>query len=118
MGGIHGDGGSTRGDGEPSSVNFSGTYATARDVSERKRAQALINFQAHHDLLTHLPNRILLKERLDGALIESQRKGTNLAAMFIDLDRFKVVNDTLGQQYGRPAAASGRESTAELFALG
>ncbi len=88
------------GDGEPSSVNFSGTYATARDVSERKRAQALINFQAHHDLLTHLPNRILLKERLDGALIESQRKGTNLAAMFIDLDRFKVVNDTLGHSMG------------------
>lgn len=80
--------------------NFAGTYGTARDISERKQAQEVINFQAYHDLLTHLPNRALLKDRLNLAITQAQRNKRKLAAMFLDLDRFKLVNDTLGHSMG------------------
>jgi len=80
--------------------NFAGTYGTARDISERKQAQEVINFQAYHDLLTHLPNRALLKDRLDLAITQARRNKRKLAAMFLDLDRFKLVNDTLGHSMG------------------
>jgi len=80
--------------------NFLGTYGTARDISERKQAQEVINFQAYHDLLTHLPNRALLKDRLNLAITQAQRNKRKLAAMFLDLDRFKLVNDTLGHSMG------------------
>jgi diguanylate cyclase (GGDEF)-like protein/PAS domain S-box-containing protein len=79
---------------------FGGTYGTARDISERKQAQEVINFQAYHDLLTHLPNRALLKDRLNLAITQAQRNKRKLAAMFLDLDRFKLVNDTLGHSMG------------------
>ncbi|MEE4381088.1 MAG: EAL domain-containing protein [Pseudomonadales bacterium] len=77
-----------------------GTYGIARDVSERKRAQEMIQFQAHHDLLTYLPNRALLRDRLELALAQARRSGRRLALMFLDLDRFKIVNDTLGHTTG------------------
>ncbi len=80
--------------------NFIGTYGTARDISERKQAQEVINFQAYHDLLTHLPNRALLKDRLNLAITHARRNKRKLAAMFLDLDRFKLVNDTLGHSMG------------------
>jgi len=80
--------------------NFIGTYGTARDISERKEAQEVINFQAYHDLLTHLPNRALLKDRLNLAITHARRNKRKLAAMFLDLDRFKLVNDTLGHSMG------------------
>ena len=80
--------------------NFIGTYGTARDISERKQAEELINFQAYHDLLTHLPNRALLKDRLGLAITHARRNKRKLAAMFLDLDRFKLVNDTLGHNMG------------------
>ncbi len=80
--------------------NFAGTYGTARDISERKEAQQVINFQAYHDLLTHLPNRALLKDRLSLAITQAQRNKRKLAVMFLDLDRFKLVNDTLGHTMG------------------
>jgi diguanylate cyclase len=79
---------------------FVGTYGTARDVSERKQAEEVINFQAYHDLLTHLPNRILLKDRLALAIAQAGRNKRKLAVMFLDLDRFKTVNDTLGHTMG------------------
>ena len=79
---------------------FIGTYGTARDISERKEAQELINFQAYHDLLTHLPNRALLRDRLSLAITQARRNRSKLATMFLDLDRFKVVNDTLGHNMG------------------
>ena len=80
--------------------NFVGTYGTARDISERKEADELINFQAYHDLLTHLPNRALLKDRLTLAIAHARRNKRKLAVMFLDLDRFKLVNDTLGHTMG------------------
>ncbi len=80
--------------------NFTGTYGTARDISERKEAEEVINFQAYHDLLTHLPNRALLKDRLSLAIAQARRNKRKLAVMFLDLDRFKVVNDTLGHSIG------------------
>ncbi|MCP5179334.1 MAG: EAL domain-containing protein [Pseudomonadales bacterium] len=79
---------------------FVGTFGTIRDISERKEAQEVINFQAYHDLLTHLPNRALLKDRLELAITQGQRNKIRLAVMFLDLDRFKVVNDTLGHTMG------------------
>ena len=80
--------------------SFVGTYGTARDITERKQAEQVINFQAYHDLLTHLPNRALLKDRLSLAISHAQRNKRKLAVMFLDLDRFKLVNDTLGHTMG------------------
>ncbi|MDX1589113.1 MAG: EAL domain-containing protein [Oleiphilaceae bacterium] len=75
-------------------------YGTARDITERKEAEAFINFQAYHDLLTRLPNRALFKDRLSLAITQAQRNDQKLAVMFLDLDRFKVINDTLGHAMG------------------
>ncbi|MEH6548732.1 MAG: EAL domain-containing protein [Pseudomonadales bacterium] len=91
-------------DGEESEDLGSGlrytVYGTARDISEKIEAEAFINFQAYHDLLTQLPNRALFKDRLEMAITHAQRTNTQLAVMFIDLDRFKVINDSLGHSMG------------------
>lgn len=79
---------------------FFGTYGVARDITDRKRAEELISYQAYHDILTDLPNRILFKDRLGLAVIQARRNRAELAVMFVDLDRFKLVNDTLGHVKG------------------
>ncbi|HET6726114.1 MAG TPA: EAL domain-containing protein [Gammaproteobacteria bacterium] len=84
----------------PAPERFRGTYGIARDISERKRAEELINFQASHDLLTRLPNRFLFKDRLALAVSQARRTPQTFAIMFLDLDRFKMVNDTLGHLIG------------------
>ena len=70
------------------------------DVTERKEAEARIHHLAHHDALTGLPNRLLLQDRLGQAIREARRKGTQVAILFMDLDRFKWINDTLGHDAG------------------
>ena len=77
-----------------------GTWGIARDIAERKRAQETIDFQAWHDALTHLPNRALFSDRLELAIAQAQRAERQLAVMSLDLDRFKIVNDTLGHTIG------------------
>jgi diguanylate cyclase (GGDEF)-like protein/PAS domain S-box-containing protein len=72
----------------------------SRDISERKRAEEQIEYQAYHDALTGLPNRRLFRDRLTVALAHSRRLQSTLAVMFLDLDRFKYVNDTLGHSLG------------------
>ena len=74
--------------------------ATARDISERREAQESLVFHAHHDWLTHLPNRVLLDDRLDLAVAQAQRDSQGLAVIFLDLDRFKLVNDQYGHTVG------------------
>jgi len=86
--------------GEGRRLRFLGSYGVARDITERKRAEERISFQAYHDLLTQLPNRALFKDRLSVALTQAQRSGRLVAVLFIDLDRFKLINDSLGHAEG------------------
>jgi diguanylate cyclase (GGDEF)-like protein/PAS domain S-box-containing protein len=66
----------------------------------RKKAEEAVLFVATHDALTGLPNRVMFGQRLDHALSQARRHGRKLAVLFIDLDRFKVINDTLGHEAG------------------
>jgi diguanylate cyclase (GGDEF)-like protein/PAS domain S-box-containing protein len=71
-----------------------------RDISDRKQAEARIHFLAHHDTLTHLPNRAMLMDRLSVILAAARRNQTQVGVVFIDLDNFKTVNDSLGHYAG------------------
>ena len=74
--------------------------ATSIDITDRKAHEARIRFLAHHDVLTELPNRSLCQLRLAEALEYAARVGEKVAVLFIDLDRFKLINDTLGHHIG------------------
>jgi diguanylate cyclase (GGDEF)-like protein len=74
--------------------------AAVVDVTERRRVEARIAHMAHHDALTDLPNRVLLRERLEAAIAERRRSGTGAWLLCLDLDHFKSVNDTLGHSAG------------------
>ncbi|MEY4730810.1 MAG: hypothetical protein RL020_1968, partial [Pseudomonadota bacterium] len=79
---------------------FFGTYGVAKDISERKQAEEMIYHQAYHDMLTGLPNRLLFKDHLILGMAQAKRNRRKLAVMFLDLDRFKIINDTLGHVVG------------------
>lgn len=70
------------------------------DITERKATEATIRYQATHDTLTGLPNRSLFRQRLESALIETKDQSNSFAVAFLDLDRFKLVNDGLGHSIG------------------
>ncbi len=80
--------------------SFYGIYGVARDVTEQKRSEEMIYFQLYHDALTELPNRILFKDRINFAISQANRNNRKLAVMFLDMDRFKIVNDSLGHLAG------------------
>ena len=77
-----------------------GLVCNLRDVSDRRAAQEQLQFQAYHDALTRLPNRWQFLERLEQALFDASTNGRHVAVMFLDVDRFKLVNDTLGHDIG------------------
>jgi len=82
-------------DGQP--LRMVGTVA---DIDARKLVEDEMRHQAHHDMLTGLPNRLLFGDRLRQALLGAQREGNKLAVIFFDLDKFKPVNDTHGHAVG------------------
>ncbi|MDD2700235.1 MAG: EAL domain-containing protein [Sideroxydans sp.] len=73
---------------------------TLRTRQKHAEAELRLEFLAHHDALTGLPNRILLRDRFEQAVAQSERTNTGVAVMFLDLDNFKEVNDTLGHSLG------------------
>jgi diguanylate cyclase (GGDEF)-like protein/PAS domain S-box-containing protein len=77
-----------------------GYRGTGRDITDRKSAEARISYLATRDPLTELPNRVLFNDRLEQGIVAARRSGQSLALMFIDLDRFKNINDSLGHEVG------------------
>ncbi|GAB2532411.1 hypothetical protein GCM10027032_20280 [Simplicispira piscis] len=74
--------------------------AFIQDITERKENEARIDFLAHHDPLTGLPNRVLFRDRFALAMAWSERSGCKVALLYVDLDHFKTINDTLGHPVG------------------
>src|SRR5205823_7797464 len=78
----------------------SGTIWVLHDISDRKQKEQAIEHAALHDTLTGLPNRALLSDRLQQTINQAARASLKFAVLFLDLDRFKIVNDTIGHNGG------------------
>ncbi|CCE22208.1 putative bifunctional diguanylate cyclase/phosphodiesterase [Methylotuvimicrobium alcaliphilum] len=74
--------------------------AVFTEITELKLSEERLNYLAHHDPLTGLPNRLLFQDRLAQGILQAQRRKSMIAVMFLDLDRFKLINDTLGHPIG------------------
>ena len=79
---------------------FMGTYGVVKDISDRKQAEEAVHYQTYHDLLTGLPNRAKFRDHLGRALVYGKRRQQALSVMILDLDNFRVVNDSLGHSVG------------------
>ena len=82
------------------SGEITGVATIARDISARKKAETELSYQVQHDHLTGLPNRLLLADRLAASIDRATQSGAMAAAIYVDLDGFKFVNDTLGHEAG------------------
>ncbi len=82
------------------SGNITHFIATGKDVTERMEAQEHLNYLAHHDALTGLPNRTLFQDRVDQVITRGHWHKRKIAILFIDLDSLKIINDTLGHNVG------------------
>ena len=71
-----------------------------RDITQKRELMLQLMYQAHHDPLTGLPNRLAFQDRLDVAIIQARRKGHGVAVLFLDIDHFKLVNDSYGHEVG------------------
>src|SRR3546814_13919661 len=74
--------------------------AVLTDITQQKRAEQELRYLANFDTLTNLPNRTLLSQRLSRAIVRARRENNRLAALFIDLDRFKAIKDSVGHGAG------------------
>ncbi|UPT77458.1 EAL domain-containing protein [Sulfurovum sp. XGS-02] len=77
-----------------------GIVGYLRDITKRKKTEEALHYQAHHDALTALPNRVLFMDRLEQGIQKAKRHNEGLAVFFIDLDKFKHINDSLGHSIG------------------
>jgi diguanylate cyclase (GGDEF)-like protein/PAS domain S-box-containing protein len=94
--------------------NITNYIASSLDISERKASEKQIQFLAHHDALTGLPNRFVCAERLKVSIQQARRTGEKVAVMFVDLDRFKNINDSLGHHVGDALLCSVSKRLSEI----